>query len=390
MAISAPAATDRPSGGPGAPRPGRCDPDDRVHMRAALALARRGLGRVAPNPAVGCVLVKAGRVVGRGWTQPGGRPHAESEALARAGGAAKGATAYVSLEPCAHHGRTPPCAEALVAAGVARCVVALGDPDGRVAGRGVDRLRAAGVEVVEGLLGEAAAEINAGYLTRVRLGRPLVTLKLATTLDGRIATEAGESRWLTGEAARACAHLLRAEHDAVLVGGGTALADDPRLDVRLPGLEDRRPLRVVLDGRLRLPPTHDLAARARAQPTLLFTRAGHPPDRRRPLESAGVELAEVAAAGDGGLALAVVLEELGRRGVTRLLVEGGGLVAAGLLRADLADRLAWFHAPGVIGADGRAAVGGLGLERLGDMPRFRRRSVATAGEDLVETYERVH
>jgi diaminohydroxyphosphoribosylaminopyrimidine deaminase/5-amino-6-(5-phosphoribosylamino)uracil reductase len=359
-------------------------------MRAALALARRGLGRVAPNPAVGCVLVKAGRVVGRGWTQPGGRPHAESEALARAGGAAKGATAYVSLEPCAHHGRTPPCAEALVAAGVARCVVALGDPDGRVAGRGVDRLRAAGVEVVEGLLGEAAAEINAGYLTRVRLGRPLVTLKLATTLDGRIATEAGESRWLTGEAARACAHLLRAEHDAVLVGGGTALADDPRLDVRLPGLEDRRPLRVVLDGRLRLPPTHDLAARARSQPTLLFTRAGHPPDRRRPLESAGVELAEVAAAGDGGLALAAVLEELGRRGVTRLLVEGGGLVAAGLLRSDLADRLAWFHAPGVIGADGRAAVGGLGLERLGDMPRFRRRSVATAGEDLVETYERVH
>lgn len=358
-------------------------------MRAALTLARRGLGRVAPNPAVGCVLVKDGRVVGRGWTQPGGRPHAEAEALARAGDQARGATAYVSLEPCAHHGETPPCAEALIAAGVARCVVALGDPDERVAGRGLKRLSEAGVAVAEGLFADEAEEVNAGYLMRVREGRPLVTLKLATTLDGRIATKAGESRWITGEDARAHAHLLRAGHDAVMVGGATALADDPRLDVRLPGLEDRAPLRVVLDGALRLPASHDLVARAKSQATLLFTRSGAPRKRRQALAKAGVEVAEVETADEGRLAVPAVLRALGRRGVTRLLVEGGGLLAASLFRADLVDRLVWFHAPGVIGGDGVAAVDGLRLERLADMPRFRRRSVDPAGADLVETYVRV-
>ena len=358
-------------------------------MRAALALARRGLGRVAPNPAVGCVLVKNGRVVGRGWTQPGGRPHAETEALDRAGDQAGGATAYVTLEPCAHHGETPPCAEALAAAGVARCVVALGDPDPRVAGQGLARLREAGIEVVEGLLAEEAAEINAGFLTRLRDGRPLVTLKLATTLDGRIATKAGESRWITGEPARAQGHLLRASHDAVMVGGGTALADDPRLDVRLPGLEERAPLRVVLDGSLRLPTSHDLVARAGAQPTLLFTRAGHPPERLQALEAAGVEVVEVSADEDGLLSVAEVLQALGRRGLTRLLVEGGGRLAASLLRADRVDRLVWFRAPTVIGGDGLAAVGGFGLEHLADLSRFHRISVLPLGADLVETYARL-
>lgn len=358
-------------------------------MRAALVLARRGLGRVAPNPAVGCVLVKDGRVAGRGWTQPGGRPHAETEALGRAGERARGATAYVSLEPCAHHGRTPPCAEALIAAGVARCVVALGDPDARVAGRGLARLREAGVAVEEGLLSHEAEEVNAGYLMRVRDGRPLVTLKLATSLDGRLATKDGASRWITGEDARAHVHVLRAGHDAVMVGGGTALADDPRLDVRLPGLEDRAPLRIVLDGGLRLPATHDLAARARSRPTLVFTRAGAPRRRAEALEKAGVELAEVETDDEGRLAVSAVLQALGRRGITRLLVEGGGRLAAGLLRADLVDRLVWFHAPGVIGGDGLAAVAGLGLDGLAGMPRFQRTSVQPAGADLVETYVRV-
>ena len=194
-------------------------------MRAALTLARRGLGRVAPNPAVGCILVKDGRVVGRGWTQPGGRPHAETETLNRAGDQARGATAYVSLEPCSHHGETPPCVEALISAGVARCVVALGDPHERVAGRGLARLRESGICVREGLLANEAEEVNAGFLMRVREGRPLVTLKHASTLDGRIATKAGESLWITGEAARARGHLLRATHDAVMVGRGTAFAD---------------------------------------------------------------------------------------------------------------------------------------------------------------------
>src|SRR6266705_1008472 len=219
---------------------------DEQAMRAALALARRGLGRVWPNPAVGCAIVKDGRVVGRGWTQPGGRPHAETEALARAGGAAHGATAYVTLEPCCHSGRTPPCADALV-------VAALEDPDPRVVGGGLARLRAAGIAVEAGLCAAEAAEINAGFFQRVRLGRPLVTLKLATSLDGRIATASGESRWITGPAARERAHLLRVTHDAILVGTDTVLADNPQLTCRLPGLGHRSPVRIAIDRELRIP-----------------------------------------------------------------------------------------------------------------------------------------
>ena len=357
-------------------------------MRAALTLARRGLGRVAPNPAVGCVLVKDGRVVARGWTQPGGRPHAETEALGRAGDQASGATAYVSLEPCCHHGGTPPCAEALIAAGVSRCVVALGDPDERVAGRGLQRLSEAGIAVTEGVLADEAEAVNAGFLMRLRAGRPLVTLKLATTLDGRIATAARESRWITGEAARAQGHLLRVSHDAVMVGAGTAATDDPRLDVRLPGLEDRAPMRVVLDGGLRIPASHDLVARAGSQPTLLFTRVGHPPERRQALADQGMEVLDVESDDEGLLSVSSVLQELGRRGLTRLLVEGGGRLAASLIRADLVDRLVWFRAPGVIGGDGVPAVAGFGLAGLADMPRFQRLSAQPAGADLVETYAR--
>jgi diaminohydroxyphosphoribosylaminopyrimidine deaminase/5-amino-6-(5-phosphoribosylamino)uracil reductase len=226
-------------------------------MDAALSLARRGLGRVWPNPAVGCVLVARGgsgsRVVGRGWTQPGGRPHAEAEALARAGDQARGATAYVTLEPCSHYGKTPPCAEALVAAGVQRVVAAIEDPDPRVSGRGLKALQAAGIEVAVGTGAAAALEINAGFLTRIAHGRPMVALKLATTLDGRIALANGASRWITGSEARQRAHLLRANHDAILVGTGTVAADDPQLTCRLAGLEGRSPVRVVLDRSLRLP-----------------------------------------------------------------------------------------------------------------------------------------
>jgi diaminohydroxyphosphoribosylaminopyrimidine deaminase/5-amino-6-(5-phosphoribosylamino)uracil reductase len=358
-------------------------------MQAALALARRGLGRVAPNPAVGCVLVRDGRVVGRGWTQPGGRPHAESEALARAGEAARGSTAYVTLEPCAHHGRTPPCAEALIAAGIARCVVALKDPDPRVAGGGLDKLRAAAIAVDLGLLAESAASVNAGYLMRLASGRPLVTLKLASTLDGRIATKSGESRWITGPAARARAHLLRAASDAVLVGGGTALADNPRLDVRLAGLEDRAPLRVVLDGRLRLPLTHDLVVRAGEQPTCLVTRPGNDRKRLKAYRDSGLDVVEAPEDAEGNLSVEAALRALGGRGVNDLLVEGGGQVAAGLLSQGLVDRLVWFHAPRVIGGDGRPAAGGFGLEHLGAAPRFELVRVAVAGEDLMETYRRV-
>ena len=357
-------------------------------MSAALALAARGLGRVAPNPAVGCVLVKQGRVVGRGWTQPGGRPHAETEALRRAGPAAEGASAYVTLEPCAHHGKTPPCAEALIAAGVVRCAVALEDPDPRVAGRGLARLRDAGLEVAVGLGAEAAAELNAGFLLRQREGRPLVTLKLATSLDGQIATRRGESRWITGPGARARGHLLRVRHDAILIGSGTAVADDPRLDARLPGLGEASPIRVVLDGRLRLPLTHDLVRRAGEQPTWLVTRQEADPTRLRAFRDAGVEVLQVELDPEGNLSLAAALKALGARGLTRVLVEGGGRVAAGLLRLDLVDRLAWFHGPTVIGGDGVHAVTGFGLEGLDEAPRFETLGAARLGADLVETYAR--
>ncbi len=357
-------------------------------MRNALALARRGLGRVAPNPAVGCVIARDGRVLGRGWTQPGGRPHAETEALGRAGAAAKGATAYVTLEPCSHHGKTPPCDQALIAAGVARCVVALEDPDPRVAGQGLAKLGAAGIAVELGLCREAAEAVNAGYLLQRREGRPLVALKLATTLDGRIATAAGESKWITGEAARARAHLLRARHDAVLVGAGTALADDPRLDVRLPGLEAVRPLRVVLDGSLGLPPSHDLVAQAKARPSCLVTGSDLPKARLAPYRDAGLEVLQVGRDPEGRLDLPEALRALGGLGLTRVLVEGGGRLAAGLLKAGLVDELYWFRAPKIIGGDGRPAVADLGLEALAAGPGFARVGLEILGADLLETFRR--
>ncbi len=354
---------------------------DRAHMAAALTLAGRGLGRVAPNPAVGCVLVKDGMVVGRGWTQAGGRPHAETEALARAGAAARGATAYVTLEPCSHRGRTPPCAEALVEAGVARIVAAMEDPDPRVSGRGFARLREAGMAVETGLLEAEARRLNLGFVLNRTEGRPLVTVKLATTLDGRIATASGESRWITGPQAREEAHLIRARHDAVAVGIGTALADDPSLTVRLPGHPGPQPLRVVFDSRARLPETHKLAADG-AAPTLVIAGPGAS-DR-----IGSAEVACVAAGAEGRIDPNAALRLLAERGVTRLMVEGGGELAAALLRAGLVDRIAWFRAGGVIGDDGKPAVAALGLEALGAMTRFARRSARAVGPDAFELWER--
>ena len=360
--------------------------EDLAHMRAALALARRNLGAVWPNPAVGCVLVKEGRVVGRGWTQPGGRPHAETEALGRAGETARGATAYVSLEPCSHHGKTPPCAEALIAAGIARVVAAVEDPDPRVSGNGIARLRAAGIAVETGLCAAEAAELNAGFFCRIGQGRPLVTLKLATSLDGRIATATGESRWITGPAARARAHLLRATHDAVLVGTGTALADDPQLTCRLPGLENRSPVRIVIDRHLRLPGKLRLFTEADQAPTWVATLASSDPARQQALRDAGVKIiaAEPDAAND--IDLAVLLRRLGDEGLTRLLVEGGGRLAAALLRRGLVDRLVWLHAPMLLGGDGVPAVAELGLDRLADAPGFERLSTETLGADVLTTF----
>ncbi len=363
------------------------DGADEGFMRGALALARRGIGRAWPNPAVGCVLVQQGRVVGRAVTAAGGRPHAETEALAMAGPAARGATAYVTLEPCAHHGHTPPCADALVGAGIVRAVIGARDPDPRVNGAGIARLRAGGVDVHEGVLGEACAELNAGFFSCIRSGRPLVTLKLASTLDGRIATGAGESRWITGEEARRSAHLLRGRHDAVLVGAGTVAADDPDLTCRLTGFRAVQLVRVVADSHLRTPLTARLVRSARRTPTWILCRNGADEARRGALAECGVVVIDIPAAGVG-IDLDRAREARAARGITRLLAEGGARIAASLLRADRVDRIAWFHAPTVIGGDGWPAAEAFGVETLARMPRFVRASARPVGADWLTELRR--
>jgi len=359
---------------------------DLEHLRTALALAARGLGNTWPNPAVGCVIVRDGQVVGRGWTQPGGRPHAETEALTRAGAASRGATAFVTLEPCCHWGRTPPCTDALIAAGILRVVVALRDPDPRMDGEGLARLRAAGVAVEEGLCEAEAASLNAGFIKRLRQGLPMVTLKLATSLDGRIATSTKESRWITGPAARREAHRLRARHDAIMVGSGTVIDDDPDLTCRLPGGVPVPAPRVVADARLRLPVISRLVRTAREVPTILATVAGHAEADLAPFREAGVEILELPP-GPEGLAMRGILEALAQRGITRLLAEGGSGIAAALLREGLVDRLAWFHAGMVIGGDGIPAAYQLPLPELARAPKFRRTAIRPLGPDLLTEFE---
>ncbi|HEY1933775.1 MAG TPA: bifunctional diaminohydroxyphosphoribosylaminopyrimidine deaminase/5-amino-6-(5-phosphoribosylamino)uracil reductase RibD [Acetobacteraceae bacterium] len=357
-------------------------PEDLAHMRSALALARRGLGSTWPNPSVGCVIVNNGRVVGRAVTAPGGRPHAEPQALAMAGAQARGATAYVTLEPCCHHGRTPPCTDALIAAGVARVAIGAHDPDPRVDGGGVARLRDAGIAVEHGVLADEANEILAGFRQRVTTGRPLVTLKLASTLDGRIATHGGESRWITGPLARRAAHALRGRNDAILVGVGTVLTDDPDLTCRLSGFRPTPIVRVVADSHLRTPLTARLIATAHETPTWMLIRSGADADRRRAFADLGARILEIDGA-PSGVDLRAGLTALGGAGITRLLVEGGAQIAAALLRADLVDRIAWFHAPGVMGGDGWPAVQAFGIERLADMPRFVRQDATLLGDDVL-------
>ncbi|MEO1000417.1 MAG: bifunctional diaminohydroxyphosphoribosylaminopyrimidine deaminase/5-amino-6-(5-phosphoribosylamino)uracil reductase RibD, partial [Pseudomonadota bacterium] len=307
--------------------------------------------------------------------------------LAAAGDRARGGTAYVTLEPCAHHGATPPCADALVRAGIARVVAPFEDPDPRVSGRGFAALRAGGVAVETGIGAAEAASVNAGFLLRQRAGRPLLTLKLAMTLDGRIATGAGESRWITGGAARRRVHLMRATHDAVLIGAGTARADDPMLDVRDLG-RATQPVRLVADGALSLPLDGRLAATARAQPLWLLHRPGVDPARAAAWEGVGARLLEVAAAPGGELDPAALLSALGAAGLTRVLCEGGGRLAAALLRAGVVDRLAAFTAGRAIGGDGVPGVGALGLSALADAPAFERRDVLGVGPDVLTVWER--
>ena len=353
---------------------------DWAHMTHALRLAARGLGNVWPNPAVGSVLVKGGQIVGRGWTQAGGRPHAERRALDQAGDAARGATAYVTLEPCAHHGHTPPCAEALIANGVARVVTALTDPDPRVSGKGHAMLRAAGIEVTEGVMTAEATRLNAGFLKRVTQGLPFVTLKLATTLDGRIATATGESRWITGPAARRHGHLLRLTHDAVMVGAGTARADDPDLTARDMGAT-RQPVRIVLDSRLSHTPDSRLGRSARQTPVWMVHTAAAPEAARKAWAATGTDLIEVAATGAGQIVPRAALQALAARGLTRILCEGGGQLAASLVAESLVDDLASYQAGALIGADGRACLAGLGITALATAPRLTLREAHALGPD---------
>ncbi|MCP4330793.1 MAG: bifunctional diaminohydroxyphosphoribosylaminopyrimidine deaminase/5-amino-6-(5-phosphoribosylamino)uracil reductase RibD [Alphaproteobacteria bacterium] len=359
-------------------------------MELALRLAARGLGRVSPNPAVGCVVVTGRRIVGRGWTQPTGRPHAETEALARARGQARGATAYVTLEPCAHHGRTPPCAEALVDAGIARAVVAAEDPDPRVAGGGANMLRQAGIQVEMGVRREAAVDLNAGFFSRIERGRPMVTLKAATTLDGRIAAQTGQSKWITGEPARRRAHHLRAVHDAILIGSETAVTDNPMLTCRLPGLEDRSPIRIVVDRRRRMEPSLALVESASRVPTWVFTAPGEETEWHARLAEVGAEVIPLAGAEDDSAVVDGVLSLLANRGITRLLVEGGAGIATAFVKAGVVDELALFRAPRMFGQGGRPIVSELALADIADAPTFERRAVEVVGNDILETYRARH
>jgi diaminohydroxyphosphoribosylaminopyrimidine deaminase/5-amino-6-(5-phosphoribosylamino)uracil reductase len=360
-----------------------------THMDSALNLARRGLGNTWPNPAVGCVIVKNDRVVGRGWTQSGGRPHAETEAVRNAGQETLGSTAYVTLEPCNHYGKTPPCTEALIRAGVKKVVIASLDPDSRVSGSGLKRLEDAGIIVELGMAKSEANKINQGYFLRVKDFRPFITLKIATTLDGKIATRSGASEWITGELSRKTVHKLRATHDAVMVGSGTALIDNPSLVCRLPGVENKHKLRVILDGRLRLPENGILAQTAKKIPVLIFTVSGSKDksEKIKRLESLGVTIV-IFEKNNTRLDIRNVMAEVSAHGITRLLVEGGGSLAASLLANDLVDELAWFRAPSIMGDDGLSSVAALGLDELEKMTSYSRQSLTILGNDSLEMLAR--
>ena len=363
---------------------------NKLWMDHALRLASRGIGKTATNPSVGCVIVKEGIVLGRGRTGENGRPHAERIALddasARWGAdRVRGATAYVTLEPCAHVGKTPPCTEALIAHGIERVVSPLMDPDPRVAGRGFAMLREAGVTVEIGESEDAARHVLRGYLSRAERKRPFLTLKLASTLDGKIATRTGESRWITGAPSRARVHLMRAHTDAILIGVGSVMADDPMLDVRLPGMELARPIRVIADSRLQTPLTGRLAKSAVDQPVVLITSEDADQDRVEAFRALGARVLTVPMV-DGMLSMKDALARLADIGVGSLFCEGGGRLAASLIREKLVDELIWFTAGAAIGEGGYASVSDFGVEALVSVPRFIPASQERIGEDMMSVW----
>ncbi len=363
---------------------------DARFMQLALTLGRRGQGRTWPNPAVGAVVVKDGVIVGRGWTQPGGRPHAEPEALKRAGEAARGATLYATLEPCSHIGKSPPCADAIIAAGIARVVSAIEDPNPEVAGQGHAKLRAAGIKVDIGLGAAEAAHDHAGHFRRIRDKRPHVILKLAVSSDDKIGAAGRKPLAISGEAAKARVHLLRAQCDAILVGIGTVLADDPLLTCRLPGMEARSPVRVVLDHALRIPGTSKLVHSARETPLWVMTSSLSEAPAAMKLGAAGAQVIRVATTTTPppGLDLKAVLHALAERGITRLLVEGGARVASSFVAAGLVDEVWLLRGPDPVGADGVAALDALPLSVLTQSPTFKLRASETLQRDTLTIYER--
>lgn len=345
---------------------------DHRFMQLALSLGRRGMGRVWPNPAVGCVLVRSGKILGRGRTADGGRPHAEVVALAQAGDA-RCATAYVTLEPCSHTGQTGPCAQALIDAGVTRVVVATTDPDPRVAGSGIAMLRDAGVEVVVGVCQAQADADHAGFFARLTKDRPFLTLKIASTLDGRIATSTGDSQWITGPDARRAVHMMRARHDAVMVGGGTVRVDDPTLNVRGLGV-DLQPVRIVV--------SNSAVDAPNLQSTLAPVWHCHGPDTKAPEWATGI----ACPMRDGGVDLTAAMASIAAKGITRVFCEGGGGLAASLLRAGLVDDLVVFHAGCAIGDDGTPSLASLGVAALRDAPRFELADVSRIGPDIMHRW----
>jgi diaminohydroxyphosphoribosylaminopyrimidine deaminase/5-amino-6-(5-phosphoribosylamino)uracil reductase len=359
---------------------------DRRFMQLALSLGRRGLGRTWPNPAVGAVVVKDGVIVGRGWTQPGGRPHAEPEALNRAGGAARGATLYVTLEPCSHFGKSPPCADAIIAAGISRVVASMEDPNPEVAGQGFAKLRAAGITVDIGLGAAEATRDHAGHIRRIRDKRPHVILKLAVSANDKIAAAGHNPVAITGDIAKTRVHLLRAQSDAILVGIGTVLADDPLLTCRLPGMEARSPVRVVLDRTLRIPGAGRLLHSARQTPLWVMTSETAEAAAAARLGAAGAQVMRLHAT-PGGLDLPAVLHALSDKGITRMMVEGGARVASSFVAAGLVDEIWLLRGPGTVGADGVPALDAMPLSAITQSPTLRVRGSEMLGKDVLTIYD---
>ncbi|MDR1274677.1 MAG: bifunctional diaminohydroxyphosphoribosylaminopyrimidine deaminase/5-amino-6-(5-phosphoribosylamino)uracil reductase RibD [Odoribacteraceae bacterium] len=357
--------------------------EDLRHMRRAIALADRGGGFVHPNPLVGAVVVKEGRVIGEGWHERYGEAHAERNALAACGEDPRGATLHVTLEPCCHHGKTPPCTDAIIAAGIARVVVALEDPNPLVAGKGIERLRQAGIAVETGVRASEAREQNRVFLKYITTRRPWVTLKTAMTLDGKIATRAGDSRWITGEAAREMVHEARSRHMAVVAGIGTVLADDPLLNARLPGREARQPARVIVDSRARLPLESRIVQTARLYATLLMHAPDAPGERLEALRAAGV-VCRTCAGMDGRVDVTDLCRQLGEAGIDSLLLEGGSELNHSFLSARQVDEVLAFIAPKIVGGAGaKSPVGGAGVERMRDALELVDVQVSRVGEDIL-------